>query len=96
MITLALPLLTAALMAGFGWMGFRRKWIAAGLLSLPFFGLAVWLEVSTAGPPLHESNFGILMLFFVFGPLVAAWLAFVCAAVISFFRSSKTVSEPGD
>jgi hypothetical protein len=83
-------------MVGFGWLGFHRKWIAAALLNLPLFALAAWLEISTAGPPLHESQFGILMLLFVFGPLIAAWLAFVCGALISLFRSSKTVSELGD
>ena len=66
----------ALLLVGMGWLGSRAYWIWALGLNIPFFAVAIWIEVTISGPPIFADPYGIMLLVIIFGPLALGWLAF--------------------
>jgi hypothetical protein len=66
----------ALLFVGMGWLGSKGLWRWAAMISVPFFGVMIWLEITTSGGPIFADPYGIMLLIIIFGPLALGWLAF--------------------
>lgn len=83
---LIIILALVALIVLMGWLGWKKRWLIASLLTVPFLAYLAYVEATTNGPPIYEDPYGPMLVVIIVGPIFVGWIAFLLGRFFSWVR----------